>query len=477
VRGVRSRFPTALTTALLLLGSSAAALVGAEFAVRFAFRDVTTTSPIDSYFGLRWKAQHLRRNRWGYREREFDLEKTEGIYRIAAIGDSFAVGMGLLEEQRFTNLLEKYLNRGGGGFEVLQFASPGAEMYNHVKTLAENVLRAHPDFLLLQWYVNDFEFTDFGRPKAPRALIPREELHRKAFRVSALYCLLNHAWRSLQLSLGMAKKYEDYMWERFGDPESVDSQTAMRQLDVFISGAPWPSFTSACSPDARTAGSRASISLRPMRPSPGGSRRSGSIASTTIPARWATGSRPNGSSMPSRPTGSRADSRGRVMAPTRRGSIQRAAGKLSLLIGSTLLTLLVAELAFRVLDIRGYHERRRELGTQYAYILDAEKRVQNVEIQYRPYAKFGHGYDSDPEGYFDDGNQIVYALNEHGFRGGDYEREKPPRTRRIALLGDSFTFGEGVRLEDTFGYRLQEILDRDQAAVEVLSFAVGGWGM
>jgi hypothetical protein len=234
---VRSRFPAALTTALLLLGSSAAALVGAEFAVRFAFRDVTTTSPIDSYFGLRWKAQHLRRNRWGYREREFDLEKTEGIYRIAVIGDSFAVGMGLLEEQRFTNLLEKYLNRGGGGFEVLQFASPGAEMYNHVKTLAENVLRAHPDFLLLQWYVNDFEFTDFGRPKAPRALIPREELHRKAFRVSALYCLLNHAWRSLQLSLGMAKKYEDYMWERFGDPESVDSQTAMRQLDVFISGA------------------------------------------------------------------------------------------------------------------------------------------------------------------------------------------------------------------------------------------------
>jgi lysophospholipase L1-like esterase len=164
------------------------------------------------------------------------------------------------------------------------------------------------------------------------------------------------------------------------------------------------------------------------------------------------------------------------MTPTRRGRIERAAGKLSLLIGSTLLTLLAAELVFRALDIRGYHERRRELGTQYAYILDAEKRVQNVEVQYRPYAKFGHAYDSDPDGYFEDGNQIVYALNKHGFRGGDYEREKPPLTRRIVLLGDSFTFGEGVRLEDTFGSRLQEILDRDQVVVEVLSFAVGGWG-
>jgi lysophospholipase L1-like esterase len=165
-----------------------------------------------------------------------------------------------------------------------------------------------------------------------------------------------------------------------------------------------------------------------------------------------------------------------VVAPTRRAKVRRAAGKLSLLIGSTLLTLLAAELAFRAFDIRGYHERRRELGLQYAYILDEEKRVPNVGVQYRPYAKFGHAYDSDPRGYFDDGNQIIYALNKHGFRGGDYEREKAPRTRRVVLLGDSFTFGEGVRFEDTFGYRLQEILDQDEEAVEVLNFAVGGWG-
>ena len=40
-----------------------------------------------------------------------------------------------------------------------------------------------------------------------------------------------------------------------------------------------------------------------------------------------------------------------------------------------MLTLLAAELVFRALDIRGYHERRRELGLQYAYILDEEKRA------------------------------------------------------------------------------------------------------
>jgi hypothetical protein len=57
------------------------------------------------------------------------------------------------------------------------------------KTLAEDVVRVRPDFPLLQWYVNDFEFTEFGRPKAPRAPIPHEQLHRRALRVSGFYCL------------------------------------------------------------------------------------------------------------------------------------------------------------------------------------------------------------------------------------------------------------------------------------------------
>jgi hypothetical protein len=44
-------------------------------------------------------------------------------------------------------------------------------------------------------------------------------------------------------------------------------------------------------------------------------------------------------------------------------------------------------------------------------------------------------------------------------------------------VGDSFTFGEGVRLGDTFVARLEGILrDGPAPAVEVLNFGIGSWG-
>ena len=164
-------------------------------------------------------------------------------------------------------------------------------------------------------------------------------------------------------------------------------------------------------------------------------------------------------------------------SPIRQGRIQSAALQLLLLLGSTLMALLAAELLFRAFDLHGYHERRRERGWQRAVLRDEGKRVPGVKAQYRPYAQFGHVYDGDPRGYFDADHAITYRLNRHGFRGPDWEREKAPGVRRIVLLGDSFAFGEGVRLEHTLGARLEEILSSDSgAATEVLTFAVGGWG-
>ena len=45
---------------------------------------------------------------------------------------------------------------------------------------------------------------------------------------------------------------------------------------------------------------------------------------------------------------------------------------------------------------------------------------------------------------------------------------------RIALVGDSYTFGEGVAYEETWGYRMQQQLG---GRCQVLNFAVGGYGV
>jgi hypothetical protein len=133
--------------------------------------------------------------------------------------------------------------------------------------------------------------------------------------------------------------------------------------------------------------------------------------------------------------------------------------KLGLAVGSIALVLALGEGIFRVLDLRGYHDARWEIGQKF-----------------QPGARFRHEYSSNPRGYFGPNNEVEYQLNDAGFRGRDATRRKPPGTRRLVLLGDSFAFGEGVRLEDTFATQLESLLARPGRPVEVVNISVGGWG-
>ncbi len=53
---------------------------------------------------------------------------------------------------------------------------------------------------------------------------------------------------------------------------------------------------------------------------------------------------------------------------------------------------------------------------------------------------------------------VPVRTNSAGYRGAEREITKPPGTFRIALLGDSMTFGWGVREEETFAARLEAML-------------------
>lgn len=65
-------------------------------------------------------------------------------------------------------------------------------------------------------------------------------------------------------------------------------------------------------------------------------------------------------------------------------------------------------------------------------------------------------YDRPRWDYFEDGC-IEYATNALGFRDLPFTREKRAGERRILAIGDSFTFGVGVRLEDCW----TQVLERD----------------
>jgi hypothetical protein len=91
----------------------------------------------------------------------------------------------------------------------------------------------------------------------------------------------------------------------------------------------------------------------------------------------------------------------------------------------------------------------------------------------RPYLSYHH---VTPEFTAD-----IYT-NREGFRVSaaheEYEKQRTKNTFRILLLGPSFAFGWGVDYEDTFGSRLQQILNADQfvegSKIEVLNHGVPG---
>ena len=217
---------TLLGTVVLTLVSALLSLTAAEIAARLWFRDITTTPDNTSYFALKWRAGNVRTNRLGFRERDFSEEKPPGVYRIAVVGDSFAWGQGIPEENRFSNLLERRLQSASptARFEVLNFGKPGAETVDHVDILEKYVLPAAPDFVLLQWFVNDVEGRDKSRRPRYSNLVPINRMHRFLHAHSAFYYLLNSQWIGIQMHEGLSPEasYTDYLVDRFADPNAAD---------------------------------------------------------------------------------------------------------------------------------------------------------------------------------------------------------------------------------------------------------------
>lgn len=68
-------------------------------------------------------------------------------------------------------------------------------------------------------------------------------------------------------------------------------------------------------------------------------------------------------------------------------------------------------------------------------------------------------------------------LNSYDCRDHEWTSPKPPGVRRIAFLGDSFTYGWGVEdVADRFTDRLQEELGQKSVPMEVMNIAKPGWG-
>lgn len=116
-------------------------------------------------------------NRWGMRDKDYELAKTPGTYRIAMIGSSHVMGWGVNDEELFEPLLEDRLNKEMGGkpwdkYEVLNFSVNGYSPVCQITTIDKKVAQFKPDAIWFVAHSNDGFWVMSRFAKAVRKHVP-----------------------------------------------------------------------------------------------------------------------------------------------------------------------------------------------------------------------------------------------------------------------------------------------------------------
>jgi lysophospholipase L1-like esterase len=127
--------------------------------------------------------------------------------------------------------------------------------------------------------------------------------------------------------------------------------------------------------------------------------------------------------------------------------------RLAAALGATLLALVLSEVLLRFVS-PGYAERDVEY-TVFVPPGDARTWV------YTPNSVARFAWDGDPIGVLPPGARSEVAINAEGLRGPLPLPGRPT----VVVLGDSFVFGEGVELQDTFVARLESSIGGSHAFV------------
>lgn len=71
---------------------------------------------------------------------------------------------------------------------------------------------------------------------------------------------------------------------------------------------------------------------------------------------------------------------------------------------------------------------------------------------------------------------VIHDVNQLGYRGAERPQAKTPGVRRLAAIGDSFTYGLGIETNQTLPFHIEQILNQhsSSARVEMLNFGIPG---
>ncbi|HXG08246.1 MAG TPA: SGNH/GDSL hydrolase family protein [Gemmataceae bacterium] len=151
---------------LLLAGSLLIGLLLVEAAVRLLGADPGRLWEPDPVVGwhavpgarIRWTAEgdgQVHINSHGFRDRERQLDKAPGTFRIAVFGDSMTEAVQVNLDQTFTYLLEKRLADGPRPVEVLNFGCSGYSTIQELLSFQREGPRYRPDLVILAVFLDN----------------------------------------------------------------------------------------------------------------------------------------------------------------------------------------------------------------------------------------------------------------------------------------------------------------------------------
>ncbi len=225
-----SAAPGHATCARLALagGSLIVALAVTEGFLRWQARQL----PPNDYCTITW-GYPVVNNHLGFREREFDIPKPPGCFRIMVLGDSLTWGAGLPVEKRYTNLLEAKLKElaGPARVEVLNFAFSGASTADQREVLRRHIDAVRPDLVVVGFCVND------PQPKSENYAVELERYRRlfdaiqwmARFGLRKTAGLVHTKTDQLLRNLGLVPQWQEAL-DRVYDPQSAEWQDFERAL-------------------------------------------------------------------------------------------------------------------------------------------------------------------------------------------------------------------------------------------------------
>jgi lysophospholipase L1-like esterase len=94
-------------------------------------------------------------NSMGFRGTDKNFEKQNSIIRIAFLGDSFTLGIGVKDEDTLSEKFKKALLQRYGNIETLNFGLSGSSTSDQIKLLEEYVISFKPDVVVIVLFLND----------------------------------------------------------------------------------------------------------------------------------------------------------------------------------------------------------------------------------------------------------------------------------------------------------------------------------